>query len=130
MSWERLSIHKKERGLGFKNPCAFNEVMLGNLWRNRTTLLPRLAKILAMSETNGIYSVRSGYRISLSQHLDLSAHRCDGNWALLWNLKVPPKVKSCLWRSCRNALPTRVRLQDRGVNCKKNLCFMREWRWR
>lgn len=239
MSWERLSIHKKEGGLGFKNLRAFNEGMLGKqawkfmtephnivtrlfkakyfnkcdfldskighnpsyVWRSiwgakrvvsegykwsigsgtdicvwdqrwlvddgvlqKPESLPEEFKELTVadlfisqtrfwnvgllrnlvsnedtnrilntpifesnqhdrrvwkSETNGIYSVRSGYRISLSQHVDLSTHRCDGNWVLLWNLKVPPKVKTFLWRSCRNALPTRVRLQDRGVNCTK-----------
>jgi len=65
-------------------------------------------RIMWKLETNGIYSIRSRYRISVNQHLDLSAHRCNGNWALLWNLKVPHKVKTFLWRSCRNALPTRV----------------------
>jgi len=32
---------------------------------------------------------------------------------------VPPKAKTFLWRSCRNALPTRIQLKDRGVNCTK-----------
>jgi hypothetical protein len=30
MSWERLSIHKKEGVLGFRNLCDFNEAMLEN----------------------------------------------------------------------------------------------------
>jgi len=37
MSWERLSIHKKEGGLGFKNLRAFNEAMLGKqTWKFMT----------------------------------------------------------------------------------------------
>jgi hypothetical protein len=39
MSWEMLSIHKKEGGLGFKNLCAFNEAMLGKqAWKFMTEL--------------------------------------------------------------------------------------------
>ncbi|MCI04392.1 polynucleotidyl transferase ribonuclease H fold, partial [Trifolium medium] len=33
----------------------------------------------------------------------------------IWKLKVPPKVKNLVWRMCRGCLPTRVRLQDKGV---------------
>lgn len=30
---------------------------------------------------------------------------------------MPPKVKKFIWRACRNYLPTRQRLKDKGVNC-------------
>jgi len=33
---------------------------------------------------------------------------------------VPPKVKNLLWRMWRGCLPTRVRLQDKGVSCPTN----------
>lgn len=37
MSWERLSINKKNRGLGFKNLRAFNLAMLGKqAWKFMT----------------------------------------------------------------------------------------------
>jgi hypothetical protein len=36
---------------------------------------------------------------------------------LIWKLKVPPRTKSLLWRICRNCLPTRTRLRDKGINC-------------
>ena len=38
----------------------------------------------------------------------------------IWNLKVPPKVKNLIWRTCRGCLPTRVRLLDKGVVCPTN----------
>jgi len=46
-------------------------------------------------------------------------HR-PGSWNNIWRLKVPPKVKNLLWRMCRGCLPTRVRLQDKGVSCSTN----------
>ena len=30
---------------------------------------------------------------------------------------MPPRVKTLIWRICRNCLPTRKRLRDKGVNC-------------
>jgi len=35
-------------------------------------------------------------------------------------MKVPPKVKNLIWRMCRGCLPTRVHLQDKGVQCPAN----------
>jgi len=35
-------------------------------------------------------------------------------------LKVPPKSKNFIWRMCPGCLPTRVRLQDKGVQCPEN----------
>lgn len=35
----------------------------------------------------------------------------------IWNLKVPLKVKSFLWRACRGVLPTRVRINEKGLEC-------------
>jgi hypothetical protein len=33
---------------------------------------------------------------------------------------VSPEVKNLIWLMCRGCLPTRVRLQDKGVQCPKN----------
>jgi hypothetical protein len=48
-----------------------------------------------------------------------------GDWVSIWKLKVPMKVKNLLWRICRECLPTRARLLDKGVNCT-SLCVMCE----
>jgi hypothetical protein len=72
------------------------------------------------SERNGCYSVRSAYRLCVEGLIDVSHLRCPGNWQNIWRLKVPQKVKNLLWRMCRGCLPTRVRLQDKGVSCPKN----------
>jgi len=41
----------------------------------------------------------------------------EGNWKMLWNMKIPLRMKVFLWRAERGCLPTRQRLQQRGVNC-------------
>jgi len=40
-----------------------------------------------------------------------------GDWSGIWRLKVPSKVKNLIWKMCRECLSTRVRLQDKGVQC-------------
>nr|ABN08869.1 Polynucleotidyl transferase, Ribonuclease H fold [Medicago truncatula] len=34
--------------------------------------------------------------------------------------QVPPKIENLVWRICRGVLPTRIRLQDKGVQCRTN----------
>lgn len=42
------------------------------------------------------------------------------NWSGIWKLKVPPKIRNLVWRMCRGVLPTRMQLQDKGVQCPMN----------
>lgn len=74
-------------------------------------------KLIWSCTNNGLYSVKSGYRL-LCEKIAPRTHLCvDGDWSAIWTLKVAPRVKSCLWRACRNVLPTRTCLQQRGVHC-------------
>jgi ribonuclease HI len=68
-------------------------------------------------EKNGHYSVKSAYRLCVNVLTDSSHLRRDGFWQGIWRLKVPPKIKNMMWRMCRNVIPTRRRLQDKGVQC-------------
>jgi len=68
-------------------------------------------------EKNGYYSVRSAYILCVEELLDVSHLLQLGNWWDIWRLKVLPKVKHLIWRMCRGCLPTRIRLQDKGVSC-------------
>ena len=74
-------------------------------------------KLVWKAEKNGIYSVKSAYRLCVDDLVDISHLKRPGFWSGIWRLKVPPKVKNLLWRMCRGCLPTRVRLQDKGVTC-------------
>jgi hypothetical protein len=68
-------------------------------------------------ERDGAYSVKSAYKDILNHDVAVIQHRVPGNWNCIWSLKLPSKVKNFLWRACRNCLPTRIRLQSKGVQC-------------
>jgi hypothetical protein len=71
-------------------------------------------------ENNGEYSICSAYQLCMQDLLDINHFRVDGVWDLICRLKVPPKATNFIWRVCRNCLPTRIRLRDKGVNCPSN----------
>jgi len=77
-------------------------------------------RILWKAERHGRYLVRSAYRLCVTELIDSSYLWRPGYWSGIWNLKVPPKVKNLIWRMCRDCLPTRVRLLDKGVACPTN----------
>lgn len=37
-------------------------------------------------------------------------------WKFLWNLNIPPKIKSVAWQVCMNWLPVFKNLRERGVD--------------
>ena len=53
--------------------------------------------------------------------IDNEEYRISGDWMRMWNLQLPQRVKVFLWQALRGVLPTRMRLQDRGVPCTD--CF-------
>lgn len=71
---------------------------------------------------NGIYMVKSGYRIAM-EFLEQNPEPVAGDWRKLWALHVPPKVKNFQWRACRECLPTRLNLQRKGIGTT-SLCAM------
>jgi len=77
-------------------------------------------KLVWKAEKNGVYSIKSAYRICVEDIVDTSHLRRPGKWSDIWSLKCPPKIKNLIWRICRGCLPTRVRLQDKGVHCPLN----------
>lgn len=66
---------------------------------------------------NGLYSVRSAYHLCVEKLICANHLKVQGDWSLIWQLKVPSRVKNCLWRACRDVLPTRICLQGKGVQC-------------
>jgi hypothetical protein len=68
-------------------------------------------------ENNGIYSVRSAYRLCVQELIDTSHLKMNGAWNLFWKIQVPPRVKNLLWRIFHRCIPTCINLQQKGVNC-------------
>ncbi|KAG6693248.1 hypothetical protein I3842_10G159900, partial [Carya illinoinensis] len=71
-------------------------------------------------EKNGIYSVRSAYRM-LQQDIsnDMEQHSRESLasvfWKCLWHLKLPKKIKIFAWRACHEKLPTFQKLKLKHV---------------
>jgi hypothetical protein len=74
-------------------------------------------KLTWIDSPYGLYSVKSGYK--LLRHISGKDDTTSTNngWQSLWKINAPPKAKHLLWRVCKECLPTRVRLQGRGVSC-------------
>ncbi|KAJ9545522.1 hypothetical protein OSB04_025229 [Centaurea solstitialis] len=78
--------------------------------------------------SNGIYTVKSCYRIIMKRLVENSHLFVEGDWNSIWNTKVPLKVRFFMWRACREVLPTRLNLQKKGIQisplcplCNNNL---------
>lgn len=63
----------------------------------------------------GHYTMKSAY-LAL-QEAKPSSHASDNSsfWRCLWNLKVPPKVMTFLWKTSTHCLSTKVQLQMNHV---------------
>lgn len=66
--------------------------------------------------SNGFYSVKSGYILVLSWSQNLSSLYVTGPWDQLWAASLPPKIKDISLPCLRNFLPTKKRLIERGIN--------------
>ena len=75
-------------------------------------------------EKSGAYSVKSTYRFLHHQMENELQQEVTKLWSVLWSLKVPPKVRSFLWRANSGCLPTRFQLLLKGIqlNSKCPLC--------
>lgn len=65
------------------------------------------------------FAVKSAYQVALGlrQKVDAEHSRAqvDGRrWKMIWKIKVPPKIKTFIWRACSNILPTRDNLSPTG----------------
>ena len=77
-------------------------------------------------EKDGNYYVQSAYCAILDYDESLCQHRTTWNSRIIWQAKMPPKIKNFMWRVGRNCLSTRVRLQTQGVSCAmRNVLFVK-----
>ena len=68
----------------------------------------------------GEFSVKSAYWLLIAQQCQVEASSSStrdlhGFWTSVWSVKVPPKIKTFVWRVCRNILPTKTKLFERKL---------------
>lgn len=91
--------------------CQWNIIVLQVFFQPRDieeiTKIPQSSPTLEnkgiMNISCGIYSIKSGYKLLMdfyNESNNLSA--AFGTWAKMWKLKLPPKIKLCLWLIVRN----------------------------
>lgn len=66
---------------------------------------------------DGLYSVKGAYHMIMNNFVNQETWCVNGEWKILWDMKIPPRVKLMIWRSCRGCLCTRNNLRGRGVQC-------------
>lgn len=77
--------------------------------------------------SNGVYTVKSGYRIALkdltrqNEMQPSSSFTPNKNmWPSIWKLDVPHKVRHFWWRACSNSLATKENLVRRKCGISKS----------
>ncbi|CAN1135539.1 Putative ribonuclease H protein At1g65750 [Linum perenne] len=65
---------------------------------------------------DGSYTVRSAYRLLREGIIQSTIENVEGDLRGLWRSRVPAKIKHMAWRASRGVLPTRERLQRRGID--------------
>ena len=65
---------------------------------HRTPLIHQVAedRIIWKAERHGRYSVRSAYKLCVTDLIDSSYNWRPGYWTGIWKLKAPPKIKNLL----------------------------------
>lgn len=78
---------------------------------------------------SGNFTVRSCYHNLISGKLRVKVASTSipgtilAHWDWIWGLRVPPKVRTFLWRACHEILPTRVPLMRRHVGSNPSCEF-------
>jgi hypothetical protein len=75
-----------------------------------------------MGTRSGYYSVKSGYHYISQQarnHKPGQSNRQVNQraWNRIWKIKVPPRYQVVIWRILNDAMPVRMFLIQRGVQC-------------
>lgn len=67
--------------------------------------------LLQWKHNQGSYSSSHGYKI-LTLNNDIE----EPIWRLIWKCKVPPRIKTFLWKFQHKVMPTKSLLQHKGIN--------------
>lgn len=82
--------------------------------------------IIWKTTQGGNYTVKLAYHICVDLLLLSPASAQNNTLGMnIWNLKIPPRVRSFLWRLTQQCLPPRTNLNTKGTPCKES-CVMCE----
>ncbi|CAN1746948.1 LINE-1 retrotransposable element ORF2 protein [Linum perenne] len=96
----RATFDERDADIILQTPIACHEERDSRIWH---------------FEQNGVYSVRSAYRLAMDRIANRSALYVEGSWNKLWNIRAPPRIKHFVWRLGRGVIPTRWTLHQRGI---------------
>jgi len=67
-----------------------------------TPLIPQILedKLIWAHTMDGSCLLKSACHLIMQKILNLDHLAMNDEWQLLWNLKIPPRVKMTLWRAC------------------------------
>ncbi|KAK7389623.1 hypothetical protein VNO78_24817 [Psophocarpus tetragonolobus] len=74
--------------------------------------IPLIEGFIVEDDVNAI--IRTPLLISMV--LDTSHLKMKGNWNILWQLNIPPRLCTFFWILCRGCLPIRLNLQACGCD--------------
>lgn len=64
-----------------------------------------------------------GFQFCPEFHMSGSSSTSTEGWSLIWDMKIPPKVRHFMWRFCQRSLPCCANLIKHGVHrdmvCKR-----------
>lgn len=81
-----------------------------------TPLLETIDQPIWHCSKQGIYTVKSGYRILVKSTQNLDYIGLPSYWTDLWGLNFSSRTKLFLWRACIGNLPVQAVLQHRGMH--------------
>lgn len=67
--------------------------------------------------------MKSAYFNIMEVALPVPLQHHQNNWKAIWEMQIPNKIEVFLWRLSSGCLPTRHRLQSRGVPCTRICSF-------
>jgi hypothetical protein len=74
--------------------------------------------IIWKASSNGMYSIKTAYRLCFNIVPHDNYLSVIGNWRKLWGMQITHKLKHFYWRLLRGCIPTRFNLHNRGVACE------------
>jgi hypothetical protein len=106
------------------NGASWNWELIAGIFNEQD--LEAISKLVLLNRGN--YTVKLAYRYAMETLVDNEEYRVPGDWTRMWKMKIPQRIKVqrikvFLWRALRGVLPTRMRLQDKGVPCTHSCPF-------